>query len=460
MSSLNSFSSFNEKNNFWQTLLIFDNKFKSLKIGSTLLTTIIIDVSGSMRNNLPHLKECIKLLLNGLPKNTLLSLITFNHRVNTLVSFLEFNDENKLKIIKIVEELQAESFTNICDALNIAFASHYPYLDAQDADKYTHNFIFFTDGISDHGNIFQYEVDDKKILEKQREFWRNKYNLTLIGFGEKSASSSLLLDLSNMCKGKLLYTDNMENIAGFFGEVIATFTSLVAKDIKLTINNCGNVIYSEPPLLDVTTLDNNKTELYKSFLIEEENLIVLFATKTIENISFKLELSLEDQNKQVTYSDLVKPIPYIEENFEICFYVLKSNILIYLDQIPRLLISNPNNAKIYCNICKKDINEFKIKYPNYNHLRVNFLEASIIELEKKVDASITELEKKVEANIRIEELQDKSEELYNNSQTTNNSLHSSGTFHSHNTIDSIRRPLTIRQQSGNSNYSQNYLRTM
>jgi Ca-activated chloride channel family protein len=187
----------------------------------------LIDVSGSMNtpNKLPLVKSGLKLLVDQLGENDLVSIVTYAG--GTRVALASTSGERKDVIARAIDELQAGGGTNGSAGIELAYG-----LAAQGFMRGGVNrVILMTDGdfnvgISDPGEL-------TSLLENRA---KSGVFLSVLGFGMGNLKDSTLERLADKGNGNYAYIDTLNEARKVLVEQMSGTLVTVAKDVKIQVD--------------------------------------------------------------------------------------------------------------------------------------------------------------------------------------------------------------------------------
>lgn len=121
--------------------------------------SLVLDRSGSMYGEeISHLRQAVKSLIDQLQTNDYISVVAFNSRVETLVPATTAHNPNDLK--KRVDKLKAEGGTNMAPAMKAGIDEIAKYMGPDKASR----LIILTDGQTTKENDCKNRADEANIL--------------------------------------------------------------------------------------------------------------------------------------------------------------------------------------------------------------------------------------------------------------------------------------------------------
>ena len=188
--------------------------------------TFLIDVSGSMDepNKLPLLKESLKLLVDKMRDNDLISIVVYAGSSGLLLK--PTNGKNKAIILNSLENMQASGSTAGGEGIKLAYKTAKENYDKEKINRV----ILSTDGDFNVG----VSSDDElvKIIETERE---SGIYLTVLGFGTGNYKDSKMEKLADKGNGNYAYIDNLLEAKKSLVKEMGGTLQTIAKDVKIQV---------------------------------------------------------------------------------------------------------------------------------------------------------------------------------------------------------------------------------
>ena len=305
---------FDNENDKFGILKLELNKVELTKQPLFLLFTV--DTTGSMDEycnyNVTKLEYAIKTLksimnyISTLDVDIHVQINTFNAVVKTIIKPIIINEDNIENIIKILEKIQADSVTNIENALITANKHIDNFKKKNKATNFECVHIFMTDGEPTSG-----EQDPNQLINHIS----NDYLTINIGFG-KDHNSSLLYKLSSLFNSEYHFIDNLESATVVYGEGLHKVLYPCLKNIQIKIDN--GFIYDWKNNEWTTSITENVliSEMNKFYHIKTDNVtgikavlnadIVESELNTIEEEIFVLPDLLDDNRNIIQDNTVIK----------------------------------------------------------------------------------------------------------------------------------------------------------
>lgn len=202
---------------------ITTNEMDSKDIPSSNIV-FLIDVSGSMYEELPLIKDSMELLLEKFDKDDRISIVTYASGTQVVLSGAKGNE--KSKIIKAFNGLRASGATYGSGGIELAYkAAEENFIEGG-----VNRVIICSDGDFNVGLSSQSELE-KLITEKKD----SGIFLSVLGFGMGNYSDTIMETLADCGNGNYGYIDNITEAKKILiDEMTSTFVT-VAKDVKFQV---------------------------------------------------------------------------------------------------------------------------------------------------------------------------------------------------------------------------------
>ncbi|MEX2357812.1 MAG: VWA domain-containing protein, partial [Pirellulaceae bacterium] len=195
----------------------------------------LLDVSGSMSsaNRLPLVKEGMKLLVDNLNENDMVSIVVYAGAAGMV---LEPTDGGqKATIIEALDRLQSGGSTNGGQGIQLA------YKTAKE------NFI--QDGINrvilcSDGDFNVGTTSTGDLVRLAEEEAKNGVFVSVLGFGIGNHNDSMLEQISNKANGNYAFIDNKKEAQKVLVEQMSGTLMTIAKDVKIQIEFNPNQVAS------------------------------------------------------------------------------------------------------------------------------------------------------------------------------------------------------------------------
>merc|ERR1712137_35904 len=197
--------------------------------------SIVVDVSGSMSENMSLMKSTLSFLVKQLHQNDSLSLVSFDTDVHVNFSHRMMNASNKSLVQESISKMRASGCTNLSGGLLAGFDQISGRLKAnqdQEANR-MQTVMLFTDGIANEGI-----TDSDKIILTAKNVLKTIPSTSLYTFGfGANHSEALLRGLADSTgNGMYYFIENSDQIAEMFVDCVGGLLSVVGQQVKLTIS--------------------------------------------------------------------------------------------------------------------------------------------------------------------------------------------------------------------------------
>lgn len=195
----------------------------------------LIDVSGSMsdRNKLPLLKESFQLMVDELPKNSRVALVTYAGSTGVVLPSTSVDDKETIK--RALKNLESGGGTAGAQGIELAYKIAQENL----IENGNNRVILATDGdfnvgTSSTGNLVDMIIDKRK----------NDIYLTICGFGMGNYKDGRMEQISNAGNGNYFYIDNWKEAQKVFKKELMANLFTIAKDVKIQVEFNPNTVES------------------------------------------------------------------------------------------------------------------------------------------------------------------------------------------------------------------------
>lgn len=193
----------------------------------------LVDVSGSMDEDLPLVKRSLKLLAKKLDKNDRLSIV--NYATNIGLTLQPTSCDQYETISKAVDSLVSYGGTNGEAGIEVA----YELARKTFMPKGNNRVIMFTDGDFNVGRTS--ESDIVKIVEKERE---SGIFLSIAGFGYGNLNDSSMEQMADKGNGNYSYINDLLDAKKTFDSEMTGTLYTLGKDVKFQIEFNPKVVGS------------------------------------------------------------------------------------------------------------------------------------------------------------------------------------------------------------------------
>jgi Ca-activated chloride channel family protein len=188
----------------------------------------LLDVSGSMQdgNKLPLVKQALRLLVGQLRPDDRIAIVTYSSGTGVAMESTKCTQDNKPKILSLIEGLQAGGSTNGAGGLQLAYETALKNF----VHKGTNRVILTTDGDFNVGIT----NTDELVAFIQKQAAEGIF-LSVLGFGMGNLKDARLEQLADKGNGLYGYVDNVTEARKLFLEQMAGSLVTIAKDVKIQV---------------------------------------------------------------------------------------------------------------------------------------------------------------------------------------------------------------------------------
>jgi uncharacterized protein YegL len=187
---------------------------------------IIVDNSGSMDGSpINIVKDTLKYVIRELSENDRISIITFNSTPQIICGLKRINPENRVNLIRDVEQIRASNSTNISAGLRAGFR----VIEARHQQSSISGILFMSDGYDTCDGILAIE----HVLSEHSETLLST-GIYCFGYGDRHDAHTLN-SISQRGRGSFTFIETVETIGPSFGVIIGSLISIVAQNIHLEI---------------------------------------------------------------------------------------------------------------------------------------------------------------------------------------------------------------------------------
>jgi len=229
-------------------------KGKSFEVNPHSNFVLLVDVSGSMENEMPLVREALTLLAESFEADDRIAIVTYSGKVKVALESTPGDDQNK--ILKAIDKLKAGGSTAGGAAIEMAYDIAVENL----IEEGNNRVIMITDGDFNVGISSQEDLI--ALIESRRD---QGVFLTTVGTGSGNYQEGKMEQLANNGNGTFEYLDNIEQAEKIFvHERSKLFT--VAKDVKVQVEFNPNLVESyrligyENRLLENSDFQNDSTD--------------------------------------------------------------------------------------------------------------------------------------------------------------------------------------------------------
>lgn len=226
---------------------------------------LVLDRSGSMSGSpIQYSKEACKFVVEQMSQNDLLSLVAFDHEVQTVFAPQNITYKDAMK--KQIDAIDARGSTNLSGGL-VAGAKH--VLDHKH-EGWVQRVILLSDGHANHG-----VTDPQDLAQIAKEFNTMGTRITTMGVGE-GFDEELMESIADQGGGNFYFIEQPDQIPDLFAKELEGLLSVVGQNLQIKLKPTDyckiTSIYGYQPIEDQGTLLLNIGDIYhhetKSILVE------------------------------------------------------------------------------------------------------------------------------------------------------------------------------------------------
>lgn len=186
----------------------------------------LLDVSGSMNspNKLPLLKQGMKMLVDQLTENDMISIVVYAGAAGLVLE--PTPGDQKAEIISALDQLHAGGSTNGGEGIQLA----YKMATDNFLKGATNRVLLCTDGDFNVGT-----TSTGDLVRLAEENAKKNIYLSILGFGSDNHNDSLLEQLSNKANGNYAFIDSQQEAKKVLVEQLAGTLVTIAKDVKIQV---------------------------------------------------------------------------------------------------------------------------------------------------------------------------------------------------------------------------------
>ncbi len=191
---------------------------------SAAVLTFVIDISGSMADDLPMIKNTLTGLVKKLRTDDLVSIVTFGSTAE--VHLKPTSVEQRNAILNSINELRITGSTNVGAGIKLGYDMAAAGFDAQKINRV----VFLGDGVANNGL-----TKGDAILQTISESAKQGIALTMIGMGMGTYNDALMEELANRGDGKYFYIDSNRELDAILNNNFVGLLDDVARDAKIQV---------------------------------------------------------------------------------------------------------------------------------------------------------------------------------------------------------------------------------
>lgn len=199
-----------------------------IEIDSKIDLVCVIDISGSMSGEkIENVKATMRNLLEVLSDGHRLAIVLFNQEAFEYMNFKILNEENKGKILDVVNSIPIQGGTNIITGVK----SSQLMLGKRETRNHVSTIFFLSDG--KHNSFFlNDEINIDKLYNGELERAKCEYTLTCFGYGDDH-DANLLQQMSEAKGGNYYFVNDVSKIEECFLDCLGMVTSVLGQNIVI-----------------------------------------------------------------------------------------------------------------------------------------------------------------------------------------------------------------------------------
>jgi len=207
------------------------NKHKQKRAPVDLIA--VVDISGSMAGKkISLVKEACSFVAEQLQEHDNFALVTFETRVNTVMSLTEMSNANKSTTKNKIQSIEVLGGTNLGGGLLEGIKQ------AKKGQNQVSSIWLFTDGLTNEG---PYRTTHSIVSAMHgRLGTETKHTVFTFGFGADH-NPSLLKAIADAGQGMYYFIEETKDIGVSFADCLGGVMSVVAQNISLTVTPLGDV---------------------------------------------------------------------------------------------------------------------------------------------------------------------------------------------------------------------------
>lgn len=186
--------------------------------------TFVIDVSGSMSEELPKVQSALETLVESLRPSDEVAIVVYGSNSRVLLDHTPVANSNA--ILGVLDELTTDGSTNAEEGLRIGYTQASEAFDSDAINRV----ILLSDGVANVGN-----TGSDSILDTIKESSIDGINLVTVGFGLGNYNDTLMEQLANDGDGFYAYVDTQREAERLFSNDLTGTLLTVAKDAKTQV---------------------------------------------------------------------------------------------------------------------------------------------------------------------------------------------------------------------------------
>lgn len=265
--------------------------------------SVILDRSGSMaqESKLTYAKKAIKFIIKNLGKKDIISIVTYDDKVNVPVPPVKGSKKNRL--IKIVDDITTGGSTNLSGGL----MEGYNQVKLNYNISYINRVLLISDGLANVG------IKDPRKIEQIVQV-KSRDNITVSSFGVgKYFNEKLLTGIAEYGSANYYYIDESDKIPEIFSKELAGLLAVAAQNSLISVKGLNGAVVKRVFGYKYKT-ESNTTEIRMGDIVSEEKKIALIEIALpkirkknlkIAEIIFSYDDSISDFKRVVKKSDIL-----------------------------------------------------------------------------------------------------------------------------------------------------------
>ncbi len=192
---------------------------------------LVIDRSGSMGGDrIENARQSALTLVSKLRPQDEVSIVIFDDQVDILLEHEKASNQQKIK--QIIQSIEVRGSTD----LNSGLKQGYELIAQKYNEKGTNKVLLLTDVLTNTG-----EVDVEAIIKNTKNYsWNHQIGITIVAIGVE-VNDALARQITQSGKHSFHYVNDAEDIKKIFVDEVESIFSVIAKEVKLTIDYDQNL---------------------------------------------------------------------------------------------------------------------------------------------------------------------------------------------------------------------------
>lgn len=193
--------------------------------------TFLVDVSGSMEERLPIVKECLVILVDNMRATDKISLCTYAGSVETIIEPTKLDDKDEIK--DAIDDLGAGGGTAMASGIQNAYDTNMQGFIPEGVNR----IIVCSDGDANIGS-----TNHEAILDMISNYVDRGITLSTIGFGIGNYNDYMMEQLADNGNGNYFYVDSITEGRKLFTQDLLSVMEIIAKDVKVQVEFNANEV--------------------------------------------------------------------------------------------------------------------------------------------------------------------------------------------------------------------------